>query len=125
MAGRSRADSTAEQLDAPDLATGDQASVATTASQASVLAALAAEAAQAAAYLTPEIDHLIDELTRAFSLPVTVYRRERLAEALMRAIDARIAARHDKEGEEALNSGMGPAATSIAASPGQGRPDPA
>lgn len=78
-----------------DLSAGRLSPVAAAANRASVLAALsAAEAAKTAAYLTPEIDHLIDELVRVFALPVTVYQRETLAEALTHVIDARIAAAH-------------------------------
>jgi hypothetical protein len=60
-------------------------------SAASAMAAIAAaQAARDAAEPPAEIATFLDELSALTNIPITVYQREKLTEALVQAIDARI-----------------------------------
>ncbi|HEX4727458.1 MAG TPA: hypothetical protein VH298_06650 [Jatrophihabitans sp.] len=62
-----------------------------TGSAASALAAItAAQAARDAALPPAELASFLDELSGLISKPITVHHREKLTEALVQAIDARI-----------------------------------
>jgi hypothetical protein len=70
---------------------GRFAAASATGSAASALAAIAAaQAARDAAEPPAEIATFLDELNSLISIPITVYQREKLTEALVQAIDARI-----------------------------------
>ena len=70
---------------------GRFAAASATGSAASALAAItAAQAARDAAQPPAEIASFLDDLSVLISKPITIFQREKLTEALVQAIDARI-----------------------------------
>ncbi|MEO6703873.1 MAG: hypothetical protein ABI140_21165 [Jatrophihabitantaceae bacterium] len=61
-------------------------------SAAAALTALAIAKVSATAEPPPQIGHFLDELAGIVSTPITIHQRELLTNALVEAIDARIAA---------------------------------